>query len=465
MQLNESEHKGDDEEMEPPFPPRKQRLFSERGEYEDTAVSSVVPDEPPLKRTRVVANSKDLEPVSIGPVEKRECPELFKIAVMARDVSHYGLDGMASEVNLRNLVGRFVADFCVYAMLDAPLWSLSTLLVKAYIKNIQRINASTSALAQLPRSVVPMSVVAPLEWIVFPVHTMDQWGPLEITDALMTIALHWRKTVVFTDVHRKYIRAIEHALSQRLDDPWNTSDLAASLEILARLWGAEYIFTEELNFVNEPKKEDDEVAEFEQEMWQWVDSKLSQSRDAGKGRLGHQMYIAVAEARLAEAETYARMNRGATTTDAMDVFAKVRTHVQNTSLKARIDAFDLALGAGSAALFAVHSHLDAKMRFDWIGSCVVVDQDLMRDKIKERVQYRESPWLLLFGGSWYVVTGNVAIRQRSVVEAIYHWFVEQFHYCGDVNGIYFDAYTEKYDLWPLFDDPLFPFARVQQRIY
>lgn len=309
----------------------------------------------------------------------------------------------------------------------------------------------------------PENVRAPDEWALFPVHAIEQWGPLELTDALTTIAVHWRKTISYTDMHRGYIRAIEYAMAQFPDDAWNPSDLATSLEILARIWGCEYICTEELTFVERVKPIDDEVSEGD--LWQWVDRKLNQSRLAGKGRLGHQLYIAVAEARLAEAETYARMNRGATSKDTMDIFAKVRTHVQNTSLKARIDAFDLELGVGSAALFAVHSHLESKMRFDWIGSCVVVDQDLMQDTIKERVQYRESPWILLFGGSWYVVTGNVAVRERSVVEAIYYWFVEQFHYCHDVDGIYFDAYTEKYDLWPLFDDHSFPFAQVQQRIY
>lgn len=78
------------------------------------------------------------KPVRIGPVEKRECPGLCTIAELARDVYNHGLDGVTSEQNLRNLVGRFASDLCKYDMLDVPDRSLGTLLVRAYIKKSQK---------------------------------------------------------------------------------------------------------------------------------------------------------------------------------------------------------------------------------------------------------------------------------------------------------------------------------------
>lgn len=393
----------------------------------------------------------------------------YKVAKVCHRCRTYGFENDGSMEMFRRWIGANVEILSEHDISDQPSYSLASLAVAGYLHNLN--------VTGLKQDLV--SVPAPTNWVLFPLRTALQWNSQDVTDAITAIAKRWRTTPQITSSHIDYIRYLEKIFVYTKGEPWSQNNLAYCLSVFARLWGAEYIYVRDLKCdIDHPIRgrgagghatgghatggHDMDVYRCDNEdvIWEWMAVNAVIQKTTGRGDAQTIDVFKRGEAEFGETETYARISAGISAKDITDVFAKTRTHVQATMLDEAIQDFSLSVGNGMGCIFLIHNHLKGTCNFEWMRYCVFLDIEHMADPARQNSRYRESPWLILFAGSWYVIyKQQPAIRCVSVVSAIALWFECQKKLTYNGKDVIYDEGVRKYKLTATYKDPQYPFAK------
>lgn len=322
--------------------------------------------------------------------------------------------------NVRDLVGRHCNRWLVYDLPDeASQWCLASLWVFAYLRHFHTED----------------KVMPPVDWKLFD----DFRTPIDICDAIRCITVQWRST---HQVNWNYLRTLEDTVRRMLAMEWNDDELHDVLTILARLWGAEYLFKRlGLSKAREGHLEVEDNA--------WITKQKNSVKRARQTRRLVQQLLR-SEMWLGEMERYARAHGGIIANDNSSIMDFTRTHVQSRAMANSAGSLDLTFSMMPCLL--VDHVMKTTLNLDWLDHCVVIDFDLMNHDRMDAIMYRDMPWLLLFAGDWYVFQETRSWKAETCGQAVRRWFLLLEDTKAYVHGI------EEWDLRSFYDDESFPYA-------
>jgi len=336
---------------------------------------------------------------------------------------------------------------------NASKWNLASLYVLAYLK-------WRGAAEEAPAPPPPV-------WDLFGTPQPGVWSTVDLHDALRAITSRWRVTEMpMTPTHKFYIRSLEQVAATLIDVPCEKGTLEDICNIFAVLWAMEFFQSAFLSGAQPHPDDvdtlfdqrDEDVTDHTEEppdSTAWLSSEQEAAKRAKRtGAMTKQYGVVLMYP--AESQQYARDHGGIEANNPVNVFEFTRTHVQARSAEAFASKLDVENANGVLTALLVDRCMQTQLRFPWFKLVVKIDTKLLNFKKLTYLEARFVPWILLFGGTWYVIHRKRVFRcVNGCTSAISLWFDLIKQRCGSA----FEYLEHDFGLTSFYEDPQFPFAR------